>query len=73
HQLTPIRDTTAPLHCKPYPLDLTKSLLDNLLNRKYNVQGYVSAGGNYGAGSAGSILASPGTPRAVYASITASF
>ncbi|MDD5278139.1 TonB-dependent receptor [Acidithiobacillus sp.] len=48
-------------------------MLDNLLNRKYNVQGYVSAGGNYGAGSAGSILASPGTPRAVYASITASF
>ncbi|MCL4527721.1 MAG: TonB-dependent receptor plug domain-containing protein [Gammaproteobacteria bacterium] len=48
-------------------------MLDNLLNRKYNVQGYVSAGGNYGQGSVGTILASPGTPRAVYASLTAMF
>ncbi len=48
-------------------------MLDNLLNRKYNVQGYVSAGGNYGPGSAGDILADPGTPRAVYASLTAMF
>lgn len=48
-------------------------MLDNLLNRKYNVQGYVSAGGNYGPGSEGAILASPGTPRAVYAEFTAGF
>lgn len=48
-------------------------MLDNLLNRQYNVQGYVSAGGNYGPNSVGSILASPGTPRAVYASLTAMF
>ena len=48
-------------------------MLDNLLNREYNVQGYVSAGGNYGPGSVGTILASPGTPRAVYASLTAMF
>ncbi len=48
-------------------------MLDNLLNRKYNVQGYVSAGGNYGPNSLGTILATPGNPRAVYAQVTAAF
>jgi len=48
-------------------------MIDNLLNRKYNSQGYITSGGEFGPSSQGSILVIPGAPRAVYASITATF
>jgi iron complex outermembrane receptor protein len=47
--------------------------IENLLNRKYNSQGYITSGGEFGPASAGTILAVPGAPRAVYASLTAGF
>jgi iron complex outermembrane receptor protein len=47
--------------------------IENLLGRKYNSQGYITSGGEFGAASAGTILAIPGAPRAVYASLIASF
>ena len=48
-------------------------MIDNLLNRKYNSQGYITSGGEYGPNSQGAILVIPGAPRAVYASLSASF
>ncbi len=48
-------------------------MIDNLLNRKYNSQGYITSGGEYGPNSQGALLVIPGAPRAVYASVSASF
>lgn len=48
-------------------------MISNLLNSKYNVAEYITAGGYFGPNSAGQVLGFPGAPRAFYASFTAYF
>lgn len=48
-------------------------MISNLLNSKYNVSEYTTAGGYFGPNSAGQTLGFPGAPRAIYASLTAYF
>ena len=41
----------------------------NLLDKQYNSTEYISAGGYFGAGSAGEIIANPGAPRSVFVTL----
>jgi iron complex outermembrane receptor protein len=45
----------------------------NILNNQYNVAEYITAGGYFGAASAGQILGFPGAPRAVFADLSGHF
>ncbi|MDE2450319.1 MAG: hypothetical protein KGO22_15200 [Gammaproteobacteria bacterium] len=45
----------------------------NLANKEYNSTAYISHGGYFQTVSSGYVIANPGAPRAVYASVTADF
>ncbi len=45
----------------------------NLANREYNSMEYISAGGDFSTPTGGYILAFPGAPRMVFASLTMNF
>lgn len=45
----------------------------NLLNNRYNVAEYVTAGGYFGPASAGQVMGFPGAPFMIFADITAHF
>ena len=45
----------------------------NALGKKYNATEYISAGGYFGGNSAGAILANPGAPRTIFATVAFDF
>ena len=45
----------------------------NALGKKYNATEYISAGGYFGGNGAGAILANPGAPRTIFATVAFDF
>jgi iron complex outermembrane receptor protein len=45
----------------------------NITGNEYNAYEYISSGKTFGGDSKGALLAFPGTPREIYASLSAKF